>query len=46
MVDDDGVELKPPNVEASDDVKPSIEASVVVKPSGVSKLRDNEVNTA
>jgi len=55
---DDGVELKPAIIEAHVDfiVKPTIEASIEVKifnqastevkPTGVSKLRDNEVNTA
>jgi hypothetical protein len=53
---DDGVEPKPAIIEASIDVKHIIEASVYVKIStqtsveakttGVSKLRDKEVNTA
>lgn len=45
---DDGVEPRPLNAKASIkayiDVKLSIEASAEVKPSGVSKLRDHEVN--
>ena len=41
-----GVKPKPPIIEAFVDVKPSIEACVEAKSSGVSKLLDNEVNTA
>jgi hypothetical protein len=53
---DDGVEEKSSIIEAHVDVKPSIEDSIYVKPSieasfeskptGVSNLRDNEVNIA
>jgi len=53
---DDGVEPKPVIIEASVDIKHTIEvlvdikistqASVEAKPTGVSTLRDKEVNTA
>jgi len=42
---DDGVEAKPPIIEVYVDVKLSIEAFVEMKPTVVSKLCDNEVNT-
>lgn len=45
MIDDD-IEPKRPIIEVSVDVKPTIEASVEVKSTGVSMLRDNEVNNA
>lgn len=43
---DDGVEEISSIIEAYVDVKPSIVASFEAKSSGVSNLRDNEVNTA